>query len=171
MAADALIATYHGASPGTPVDVTNSTIRWKRADNDAQDALDPIPVPTAGFAYSWRKSFKVRVASIGPDNAIRNLRFYSEGQDLGTDRIFLIATAGSYTQGSTGDETAAISAVDVDSYTSTAPLVVNAGQVFGPSETGDGSQDFVEIQARIGPAATAGNVAAAKGLAYRYDET
>lgn len=172
MAADTQMAVYHGASPGSASDVSSTTIRFKRADDDAQDTNDPIPIPTSGFNYSWRKAFKLRVdpAGSGPDNGISNVRFFSEGQDLGTDRDILAATASSYTQGSSGDESSAISATNVDTYTTSSPLVVEAGTAFTASETGDGSQDFVVLQARIGPAAVPGNVSNAKGLVYRYDE-
>lgn len=162
-------SVYHGASPGAATDVTNQTVRFKQADNDTQDANDPIPIPSSGFNYSWRKSFKL-LATTGPDNQITNLRFFSEQQDLGTDRDILIATSASYTQGSSADESTPISAVDVDTYSLGAPLTVQAGQVFGAAETGEGTQDFVVLQARVGPAATAGNADNAKGLVWSYDE-
>lgn len=171
MAADATISEFQGASPGTPADIDSSTVRFKRSDDSAQDSTNPVPIPAAGFNYSWRKSLKLRCPTTGPDNEIRNVRIYSEEQSLGTDREMLIATAGSYTQGASGDESSAISAVNVDTYTVSSPLVVAAGQVFGAAETGDGTQDFVELQVRIGPTATPGNAAAAKGIVYRYDET
>ena len=164
-------SVYHGAAPGVPSDISGAVVRFKRADNDAQDALDPVPIPSSGFNYSWRKSFKLRCPVTGPDNQITNLRFFSEGQNLGTDRILLVATAAAYVQGSLGDESTPISATDVDTYTLGSPLVVNAGQVFGPAETGDGTQDFVVLQARVGPSAVAGNVLATKGLVQRYDES
>lgn len=173
MAADTQFAVFHGAAPGVPTDVTNQTIRFKRADDDGIDASSPVPVPSSGFNYSWRKNCKLRVDDLGsgPDNVISNLRFYSEGQSFGTDKALLVAVAAAYTQASAADESAAIAgAVDVDSYTSAAPLVVNGGTVFSAAEVGDGSQNFVVLQARLGPAAGGGNVAEAKGLVYRYDE-
>ncbi len=171
MAADTAISEFQGAAPGTPASIDGLTIRFKRADNSTQDANDPVPIPSSGYEYSWRKSLKLRVPTTGPDNEIRNLRFYSEGQSLGIDREILILKDATYTQGSSGDESAAISAVNVDTYTIGSPLTIEAGQVFAAAETGNGTQDFVELQARIGPTATAGNSSAAKGLVYRYDET
>lgn len=164
-------SVYHGVSPGAPTNISGATVRFKRSDDDAVDALNPIPIPSAGFNYSWRKSFKLRAPTTGPDNQINNLRFFSETQVLGTDRIILILQDPTYTQGSLGDESAAISAVDVDSFTLGSPKIINAGQVFGVLETGDGTQDFVVLQARVGPAAVAGNGDNAKGLVYRYDES
>jgi len=170
MPATIIIAAYHGAAPGSPTgDLDGTTVRYKVADDDAQDSNDPIPIPGSGFEYSWRKSFKI-LATVGPDNEIRNLRLFSEQQDLGTHRTLLIDQQAAYTQGAVGDESSPISAVDVDTYTSGVPLAVNAGQVFSAAETGDGTQDFVELQAKVGPAATAGNVDNALGCVWRYDE-
>lgn len=172
MPATVIIAVYHGASPGTPsADVAGSTIRFKRADEDLQDANNPIPIPNSGAAYSWRKSLKLRILT-DPDTEIRNLRFYSEGQNLGTGRSLRAKPASTYTQAGVADETTELAgSVDVDTYTSTTPLVLQAGQVLANgSAPGEGVQDFVELQAKIDSTAIAGNAANAKGLVYRYDE-
>jgi hypothetical protein len=172
MVAVAEVHVFHGAAPGTPTDVTDTTIRFKRADNDTQDANNPIPIPTSGTNYSWRKAFKLRCPATGPDNKIENLRLYSELQSLGTGRSILCKTASTYTQGSSGDEGTPLSgSADVDTYTSGSPLVVAAGQVFGAAETGSGTQDFVELQAALTSAGSQGDAAAAKGIVYRYDES
>lgn len=171
MAGTYSIRVWHGASPGTPsADVSTATIRFKRADDDTQDANDPIPKPVAGSNYSWRKSLKL-YSDVGPDNTLENLRFFSEGQALGAGRTILIAVSATYTQGSSGDESTPISAVDVDTYTTGAPLTINAGEVFSSGETGDGTQDFVVLQAAVDSTASPGNVTNAKGLVYRYDES
>lgn len=172
MAATVLASVFHGAAPGTPSDITNTTVRFKRADDDVLDATNPVQVPSSGFNFSFRKNFKIRTTA-GPDNAISNLRFFSEQQALGTARTLITEPAAVYVQGSAADESAAFSgtAVDVDTHTASTPLVVNAGQVFGALETGDGTQDFVVMQAQIGATAGPGNSTAAKGLVYRFDES
>jgi len=169
MAAVVQVRTYHGAGP-TSGDVTNATIRMKRADDDTQDAAAPVPIPSAGVARSWRKSLKI-YATTGPDNQLTNLRIYSDGVSLGTATTIWIALASSYTQASSADESAAISAVDVDTYTSVSPLTIQAGEVLAAAETGDGDtgQDFVELQLEIGSTAVPGN-SAEKTLTYQWDE-
>lgn len=172
MPATVIIAVYHGASPGTPsADVSGTTIRFKRADEDLQDSNNPIPIPNSGANYSWRKSIKLRILT-DPDTEIRNLRFYSEGQSLGTGRSLRAKQASTYTQASSSDEGTELSgSVDVDTYTTSSPLVLEAGQVLANGAApGEGSQDFVELQAKIDSTAIAGGSANAKGLVYRYDE-
>jgi len=171
MAAVLEINTYHGAPTGAAgADVTSTTIRMKKADNNTQDANDPVVIPAAGYNYSWRKSVKLQ-ATTGPDNEIRNLRFYSEGQSLGTGRTLLVNTDATYEQASASDESAAISATDVDTHTTGSPLTITAGQVLGAAATGTGTQDFVELQLRVASTATQGNADNAKTLVYRYDES
>lgn len=177
MAATVVIYVFHGAGPygagavgsGT---VEGTTVRLKRADDDALDDSVPTPIPTSGKNYSWRKSFKLGVTAL-PDNAIANLRFFSGLESLGSDRTILFNQASSYTQASSSDESAAISAVDVDTKTVGSPQVVNAGDVItsGDSAPTTGVQDFVELQLEIGTGATVGDSTSAKTLSYRFDET
>ena len=89
MTAATEIRVHHGAAPGLGVDVTSTTLRLKRADDDLQDANDPVPIPDVGVNYSWRKSLKL-VATTAPDNKITNLRFFTLGESLVSD-IFVCA--------------------------------------------------------------------------------
>ena len=167
---------FHGVSPGTPTNITSTTIRFKKADNDTADANNPLTIPAAGSNYSWRKAFKLRCPTTGPDNRLESLRFFSEVQNMGTGRNLLIQQPGTYTQASSADETAETAGSlpagrFADFYTSFVPLVVNGGQVFSAAQTGSGTQDFVVLQARVETTAAVGNVAANKGLVYRFDET
>lgn len=167
---------FHGAAPGLGTDVTGTTVRFKRADDDAADSANPVPVPAAGLAYSWRKSFKLVVVT-APDNEIDNLRFFADAGSLGVGRRVLFARSAVYTQAAAGDETVAISAVDVTTKTSSSPEVlepgelVNSGDSFPTDAGAAGTQDFVELQLEQDPTTTVGNAAAALTLRFRFDET
>lgn len=167
---------FHGAAPGLGVDITGQTLRFKRADDDLQDANNPIPVPAAGVEHSWRKSFKLIMVT-APDNAISNLRFFSDPGSLGTGRTVLFARSVAYTQASAADEGTPISAVDVQTKTAASPEVIepgelaNSGDVFPTDAGAAGQQDFVELQLAQDSTATVGNSAAAMTLRLRYDET
>ena len=130
-----------------------------------------MPVPASSFNFSWRKSLKLAAPVTGPDNLLDNLRWFSFLQSLGTDREVFVDFPSVYTQGSFADESAAISAIKADDFTTGTPKVVNGGQVLGPAETGTGFQDFVVVQERIGPTAVAGNAQNAKQIVWRYDES
>ncbi len=173
MAANVECRAFHSASPGLGVDVTSQTIRLKRADDDVQNDQDPVPVPSDGLEFSWRKSLKV-VATTAPDNRIGNLRFFTLGESLGTGRRVLFARTGSYIQASAGDQAGSISSTDVDTLTPTSPETIQGGDMILSSDSfptdGGALQDFVMLQLEIDPTASAGNSAAAKTLTYRYDE-
>ena len=165
-------AEFNGVAPGTPTDRTGTTVQFKQADNSTVDNSDPIIRSPSVTVFSWRKSFKLRTTT-SPDNEMRNLRFYSEGQELGSAngrREMLFASDAVFTQGSVADETGAISVIDVDTHTTGSPFVVNPVQVIANPNTGDGTQDFVVLQVSVSTAAQAGNEANAKGLVYRFDE-
>ena len=166
----------HGVTPALGVDVTGTTLRFKQADNDVADASNPVPIPAAGFNYSWRKSFLLVVVT-APDNQISNLRFFADPGSLGTGRRSLFASAASYTQASAADASTPISAVDVTTKTAASPEVLQAGELVNDTDTfptsagTSGSQNVVELQLEVGPTATAGNGPGALTLRYRYDES
>lgn len=170
MAAVTEFQVFHGVGPGTPSDVTNVTMRMKRADNDTQDDSDPVPIPTSGFSYSWRKSFKLSAPVTGPDNSLENLRFFTLAQNMGTGREVFVLFPSAYTQASVSDESSAISADNIDNYTTGSPKVINGGQVLGPAATGTGTQDFVVVQLRQDSTAIIGDNLNDKEIVYRYDE-
>lgn len=173
MVASVELRVFHGAAPVLGADVTGDTLRFKRADNDTQDAVDPVPIPDEGYAYSWRKVFKL-VCTAAPDNRLANLRFFSGGESLGAGRAILFARTGSYVQPSVADEDGPIGGTDVDDLTSGAPEVIQAGTFVASGDTvptdGGALQDYVNLQMRLGSTALAGAAAAAKRLTYRYDE-
>jgi len=174
MPATVEVHIFHGAAPGLGSDVTLQTVRFKQADDDVQDALSPVPVPLEGYAYSWRKSFKL-VATTAPDNRISNLRFFSDGASLGTGRTVLFGRSSSYVQASAGDQAGGISSTDVDLLTSSSPETIQGGTVMDSGDAypydGGAAQDYVMLQLRHDVNVVAGDAAAAKTLTYRFDET
>lgn len=169
------VRVHHGAAPALGTDVTNATLRFKVNDNDVQDANDPVPIPAVGLSYSWRKSFRLVVAS-SPDNEVSNLRFYADAGSLGTGRRVLFARAAAYTQATVADETTPISAVDLVTKTSASPESIQPGVLCDDSDTYPlaagvaSSQDYVELQLEVDATAQAGN-SGSLGLRYRYDES
>ena len=175
MAATTTVRSFHGSGPSN-ADVTSTEIRFKRADNDTVDALNPVPIPTSGFNYSWRKHTKLRIDT-APANQITNLRWFSSGTALGTGITHLAVNSSSYTQGSSSDESAAIpSGVDSSTYTSGSPLTITAGQVAASGDTfptfagSSGSQDYMVQQMKVDTTAAAG-ASGARTFTYRYDES
>lgn len=173
MSATVEVRVLHGGAPALGTDITGQTARFKLADNDTQDASDPVERPAAGVVYSWRKSFLLVCTSL-PDNELRNLRLFSDGGDIGTGQRVLVATSLSYVQATSADEASAISAVDVDEKTSNNPLVIQAGAFVTSSDVapyaGGALQAHLMLQLEV--AATAlGGVNGQKTLTYRYDES
>ena len=58
MVADAQVHVFHGVSPGTPADITNTTIRFKRADNDTIDAIYAGTPEGSVIVTNWRATGK-----------------------------------------------------------------------------------------------------------------
>lgn len=173
MAATVEVRVLHGGAPGLGVNVTGQTLRFKRADDDLQNAQFPVDRPSVGVAYSWRKTFLLVVTG-APDNEISNLRFFSDGGSLGTGRQVLFNRAAGYTQATAADESAAISAVDLTSLTDVAPEVLVPGQLVSdvdPVPTAGTGQDHVELQLAVDPTASPGNSTAALVCRYRYTES
>jgi hypothetical protein len=173
MAAAVECRVLHGAAPGLGTDVTSTTLRLKQSDDDLLNALFPVPIPGVGVNYSWRKTFLLVVTS-SPDNAISNLRFFSDGGSLGVGRTILFNRAASYTQATAADETSPISAVDATSKTASSPESLVPGQWVidtDPVPTAGTGQDHVELQLAVDPTALVGDSAAAIVFRYRYNES
>ena len=174
MAATTGLRVYHGSNPGLGVDATGLTLRFKQADDDQQDDQNPVPIPQEGVAFSWRKSLKL-AATTAPDNRISNVRIFSLQESLGVGREVFFGRSSSYVQATAGDEAGAIGSTNMDTFTATAPEVIQAGDVLLSSDTypfdGGARQDFWMFQLQHAITAIAGDAAAAKTLVCRYDES
>ena len=173
MAAAVEVRVLHGAAPGLGFDVTSTTLRLKQSDDDLINAQFPVPIPLAGTSHSWRKTFLLVVTS-PPDNAVSNLRFFSDGGSLGVGRTILFNRAVAYTQATAADQTTPISAVDSVTLTDVSPETIVPGVLVidtDPVPTAGTGQDHVELQLAVDPAAQVGNSAAAIVYRYRYNES
>ncbi len=173
-----VIVSMHG--PPTPdptlsTDVTGGTIPFKRADNDALDATNTVPVPDSGENLSWVKWITL-VATNLPDNAVSDIRFYSNGVALGIGRTVWVAQEPStgYTQPSAADEATAISAVDVAGFTVGSPLTLQPGNWVVDTDTAPTANnallDWIRLQMSVDSTAVAGDPSSPMLLSYRYNE-
>lgn len=174
MAATVEVRVLHGGVPALGSDATSKTLRFKEADNDAQDALKPVDRPAAGVVFSYRKSFLLVATSL-PDNFLSNLRFFSDLTAIGTGQRVLFATSATYVQATAADLAAAISAIDVDSKTANNPKVLQAGDFIDAANdiapfAGGALQEHVMLQLEVASNAVGGD-GAPKTLTYRYDES
>jgi hypothetical protein len=105
MAATVEIRSYHGATPDSGTNVAGGNVRFKLADNDTVDAVDPIAIPGAGTVYSWAKNLKFYAATT-PSNNLTNLKFYTDGSAGFGTGVGLVARTqqtftGTFTSGNT----------------------------------------------------------------------
>ena len=184
MAASAQTRYYTGASPGSAsADITGTTIRYKLADNAAQDANNPVPLPASGLNFSWRKSTKVNWTTT-PANNITNLRWFLGTNPVSGIRFFArLQATGIYIQANSNDQNGITgftdtggnqTANDATNYTSSAPLTVNAGTVLSNPNTGEGgaNQVFVETQLAVASSYAGGpGPITSFQVTYRYSET
>lgn len=157
MAATYQLISAHGATvTTTETNIASIVAKFKRADNDTDDNLNPNVHPSSGTGYSWRKSIRLSV-TVSPDVNISNVRFYHESGSWGTGRTMYAHTkpVANYDQATAADASAQIatdggSAVtDASTFTSVSPLVVNAGEMLANPATGYGTQDLVEMQLAV----------------------
>jgi hypothetical protein len=173
---------YHGASPGSAGgDVTGSTVRHKQADNDIQDANNPIPVPLTGLSFGWRKSSKENWTT-PPLGAISDLVWFLTGTPATGQYVYArVQSVGIYVVATSADQSGITGFTDTAPnraanlatlYTSSSPLAINAGTVLSNPNTGEGSQDFLETQMALDStyAGGAGPITALT-VTYRYVES
>lgn len=165
MAATIEIRSYHGASP-SGTDVAGGAVRFKQADDDTADAVNPIPVPGAGTNYSFLKQFQFYAADT-PDNTIDNMNFYTDGANgYGTDIGLNALTESGYTQPIILGAADAGGA-DAFGFTSGAPMIIS-GSIDNP-DTGEFGH-YLKLQATVGTTATQGTKSA-ETFTFEYDES
>ena len=170
MAATYAIHVFHGASPTPQIVATNA--RFHRADTSPTTDAGTvgIPLPSVGYAYSWRKSLKLCIVTT-PTGTASNIRFYTDGSPWGTGITLLVSTNSTYIQASNYDnDNAVVGGTDATTYTSLNPLIVNAGTVLSNPNTGYGIQDYTVLQVR-GSTAVVFGTTAPRTIGFRVDET
>ena len=161
-AAQVEIHSFHGSTPSGS-DVTGGTIRFKKADDDAQDTNNPIPIPSSGYEYSYIKTLQLKAVT-SPSGKIDNIKWYTDG-GLGWPGcgIFVKCQA-SYIDPTSQKDTALSGWCDNwASYTSANPLSV-PGSISYP---GGYFGHLVIQQLRVGSGASVG-VQAAETVTFRY---
>jgi len=170
--ANVVTYTYHGA---TPTGEQADNIRFKAADDNAQDFTNTIKIPTSGSNYSYWKHV-APVATSPPANFINNVKFYVQGSVDWPGCTLRVAQVANYsqaigTQGVTGAEASANhpdhpTMVDVNNYTQTNPLRLSGS--IGPT-TGKIIDGYLLMQLEVTPSATAG-ITSQVTFVWEYDE-
>lgn len=170
MAATVQILSYHGSSPTTST-IANTDIRFKRADNDTLNALNPMQIPASGTNFSWRKHTKFVVLS-APDNEVSNLKFFVSASPTVGISHFLKLDPG-YTPASSADEVGQIAGtINSAIYISTSPLTIAAGTFVTSTSLvpSTGAQNYLVHQIGVSASAAPGNQSTGS-YTYRWDES
>lgn len=169
MPATVVITAYRGAAAATTDNIDGTAIRYKQADNHTVDALNPIPIPGAGTAYSWIKHMKFNV-TVAPANLINNLKVYSDGANgLGTGMDLLVGENATYTNPTTQAATLYVAATlaSVFGYSSGSPLTLSGS----PSISTTGTVgNYVVTQFSVASTATQGN-SGTEVITFSFDES
>jgi len=166
MAATVELRSYHDATGASGTDVAGGNIRFKQAINDTVDANNPIPIPGGGENYSYIKHLQL-YATAAPDNAINNLKFYTDGSTplFGTGCVLYVANNTAYTNPATqvdgyyGGYTAL-------GYTSGAPLSVSGSIGAATGAIGDWTVLQLGVDNSAGQGTTGSEV-----LTFSFDES
>jgi hypothetical protein len=165
MSATIQVRSHHTNVDDGGTDVASGTLRFKLADNDVQNTVNPIVRPGgAGFLYSWIKQLRL-FASVTPVTTISNIKFFMTGAaPTGVD--VMVKTSASYTDPTAQAATALAGTVSGFTYTADAPLSV-AGTLTNPSTGQIGS--FVQAQLRCDQTGTPAIVGTG-AFWFRWDE-
>ena len=194
--ANVVIQQFTGASP---TKTTVTTPRLSTSDSAAPGTANPIPIPAAGFSYSYWMTLHLTIAAMNSATVLNNHKFYSDGTvawTFGSGGGLLICKkstgdngvpVASYqiaagTPGTTGIYTDVTSTghayYDVDSSNHAAPVSVatyTTGSMLtidtGDHITAEGFKGTV-LQCKVDTAANgaARGAQAAETLTYQYDE-
>lgn len=78
----------------TSTDVSSGSLQYGTSDEATSPS--PIPVPSSGSNYSYWVTLQLN-ATAAPDNALDNIKFYTDGTNsLGTGVDGIVATASGY---------------------------------------------------------------------------
>lgn len=170
MSASVQVHVFHGATP-VATDIRDTEARFKLSDDDAADLGHPVPIPSSGVGYSWRKSVKLYCVS-GLGSQLGNLRYFvaAAPSDWAGTVSLLVGLKSTYTQASAADEDGVAGLANADLYTSSSPLTVSTNAALITSNASYGSgQDYLVSQVAIAAGSTPG-VKTARTASFRYDE-
>lgn len=181
MAATVVVAQYTGAAPGASTDVNSASVTVGTSD-EAQNA-SAIPIPSSGSNHSFWTTTAL-VATVAPDNAINNLKWYSDGTNsFGTGVTAIVTTASAYVQavGTAGSSGALLDSAcnagisgcpgaatsDLFLYTSGCKMTITGSIAATTGSIGD---KFVVQQLSVISTAGAGN-SGEESITFEFDET
>jgi hypothetical protein len=168
MAATVQLLSYHGASP-TGTDVAGGSVRFKLADDDAANSLNPIVIPTSGTAYSWVKQFKLNVSAWNTGTTdINNPQVFSGTNTIGTGVDIAYNLSATYLDPTTNMATALSPRTGSIINTAGSPVAITgAGAITNPAL--GTFHDYVRFQVEVTSAATQGTTPA-QTLTLSFDE-
>lgn len=165
----AIIQIHEMSALDAGVDKTNGTIRFKKADNPTVDNNDPIPIPDAGFSYSYTKTLRAYMEE-PPDTQVENFRWYTDGANgFGAGVSVNVKNIG--TTWSPNSDAEMTGGLDLFGYTEVSPLdgdTVDVGP-FGSAEAYSYIGDMIRMQMVVADTASPGNLPA-ETLTLAYDE-
>lgn len=197
MASTIQINTCFGGTdtaPGTDnSDVTSGTLRYKFADDNTADAVNPLAIPGAGTNYSFWKHTYLRMTVRPAAEVVNNLKFYTDGANgYGTGVDLMVSdqlgthTAAANTNYQVDDHTTGSSSEDMDAgtnnhticttlqtvfgFTSAAPMAITISEAGAVINLVGEVSDFVITQMTVASTASPGTLPA-ETMTYRYDET
>jgi len=162
---------------GNPVTWTTiENARFCTADTYNPGTNYKIPIPASGINYSFWKSHCLAISGVYTE--ISNVRWYTDGTGFGTGVEVYVCPSGltedQYSQatgieGKTGDEMVAnhphvLAASGAFNYTSTNPLLVDAGPISGTAIT-----NHIVLQMAVNSNASPGQLSA-ETFTFVYDE-
>jgi hypothetical protein len=134
MAATVQIVEKNSAG-GTQTDKTTGQVRFKNADNATVDTSNPMVKPGAGTDYSFEKWLRLNVSG-GTYTEITGIKAYMDGAVSFGTGVDVYAKA--VTAYATPAEATGVSGyVNINTYTSGAPLSLGAGPFTSTGEKGD----------------------------------
>lgn len=179
MVATVTLRSEHGGTAGAPAGgsqttvAVGGTIRFKRADNDTVNTVNPMVIPTSGENFSWRKNIHLSFDT-APAAQITDLRFIVTNTSVPSGfKMWAAQIAPSaYDVATSADEAANVSpTVDVTAGTTmsiiSGTVVTNASTVPG---FGDVTQNLILMQMSALSTATTTGTISGFTLTWRFDE-
>lgn len=140
---------------------TITTLRYKNANNNTDDANDPLVRPASGTEYSFEKALRINI-SVAPTTNVTNLRVLHSRNPIATGVSIYYGFTDTYAQPASG---ASVSSTATTELTNSEVTWTGAS---AKTDTGQWGQ-FLYLQARVTSSASGGEVASWETIA-RYDE-
>ena len=149
-------------------DKTSGTVRFKLADNQTVDGVNPMTIPSSsvGTRRSFTKQLRMYCAT-APGNYIDNLRMYSDGANTFGTGITVNATNAGSTWAANATP-ALTGGSDLFEFRAATPMNIDSVHTASVTATGFFS-DLVKLQMVVASTASSG-ILTAETLTFAYDE-